>query len=288
MGRKKHNTHRKTSWFWPCFVLFSGFIALSFGFNSRQWLDLFCMIRLWSTFMFSLHNRPWSLNWEQARCPAILRDRCCSGHSSSTSHKCIIMQMVDRGLVPEYHTIDQILILDILYVQAVSELRSSLSLFLLCGSAMIGWCLSPPPRFLTPLIFFWFVYPIRSLLAMSAATFFSCGRDPKVITRVFAVFIVRWSLTIQSSRAIRSDCSIVAALCWSSSWYDASVWVSSAYITTSLLMYCGRSFVYMVNNTGPTQLPCGTPLLVGRNSDNVASCCTAWVLAVRYDRNQSQ
>ena len=95
------------------------------------------------------------------------------------------------------------------------------------------------PRFLTSLICLRFVYPIRRLLALSAATFFSCGSDPKVITWVLAVFIVRWFFTIQSSRAIRSNWSIVAALCWSSSWYDASIWVSSAYITTLLLMCCG-------------------------------------------------
>ena len=107
------------------------------------------------------------------------------------------------------------------------------------------------PRFLTSLFRLRFVCPIRRLLGMSAAIFFSCDHDPKVITWVLAVFIVRWFFTIQSSRVISSDWSIVTALYWSSSWYDARIWGSSTYITTLLLMWCGRSIKSIKLNRRP-------------------------------------
>jgi len=73
-----HHTERNASPFGPLFDFVSAFIALAFGVNSRQlliqYLDHFCMIRLRSPLIFSLHIRPKSLNWERDRCWAILRD----------------------------------------------------------------------------------------------------------------------------------------------------------------------------------------------------------------------
>ena len=48
--------------------------------------------------------------------------------------------------------------------------------------------------------------------------------------------------------------------------------VSSAYIIKSnFFLDSGKSFIYMINNNGPTIDPCGTPIVKGKISDLLSS-----------------
>ena len=61
-------------------------------------------------------------------------------------------------------------------------------------------------------------------------------------------------------------------------WYHL---VSSANNFTLLWTISGRSFTYRRKRTGPSTLPCGTPLVTGIQADSLVSSITRWSLSVR-------
>ena len=57
-------------------------------------------------------------------------------------------------------------------------------------------------------------------------------------------------------------------------------------ITRAFLTAFGKLLTYMLNSKGPKMLPCGTPCVMARQSDNSPFINTLWRLSARNDRNQ--
>ena len=65
---------------------------------------------------------------------------------------------------------------------------------------------------------------------------------------------------------------------------EVKMTVSSAYnIDSVCLVMVGRSLMYIINNSGPSMLPCGTPVVDGNGADVFWPMFIIWVLSDMYD-----